>query len=234
MGQAIFASLIHSDFAADEHGNFEAVVRVGTGLWHFWRDNSDDHRWPPWTRDEKRVSDGVADAGAIIQSTFGTGVHGNFEVVVPLFGPAGRTELWQFFRDNSDVANPWQRVRRVTGPNDHVTGPASLIQSTFGDSGNFELVVPLMGPSGHSELWHFFHDNDDLASEWVRAQRVTAAGDVVIGPGSLIQRWHEPGPPPLGARDSRVIGSCRSFGGGPNDDRSRVRRAQSSDHIRRA
>ena len=45
------------------------------------------------------------------------------------------------------------------------------------------------------------------------------------------QRWHEQGPPPLGARDSRGW-QCRSFRGGPDGDRSRVRRSSSADHVR--
>ena len=38
----------------------------------------------------------------------------------------------------------------------------------------------------------------------------------------VAQRWHELGPPPLSARDSRELGNCRSFRGGPDGDRSRV------------
>ena len=46
-----------------------------------------------------------------------------------------------------------------------------------------------------------------------RALRYGVSRDLP-GPLLLVQRWHEPGPPPLSARDSRVAW-CRSLRGGP-------------------
>jgi hypothetical protein len=181
---AIFASLIQSDFGGD-HGNFEAVVRVGNDLWHYFRDNQ--HRFQPWTQTKRVALGTVAGPGAILQSTLASADHGNFEVVVPLFGPAGRTELWHFFRDNANPGGDWTRVQRVTAENDHVVWPASIIQSDFGEPDNFEVVIPLLGVNGHAELWHFFHNNSGPPSPWIRAGRITAAADVVVGPGSIIQ-----------------------------------------------
>jgi hypothetical protein len=87
---SIFASLIQSSFAADGHGNFEAVIKVGNDLVHCWRDNSnDERRWKPGLP----VCQGnVAFPGAIIQSDFKSGDHGNFEVLVPLWMPTQRVQ----------------------------------------------------------------------------------------------------------------------------------------------
>jgi Domain of unknown function (DUF4185) len=178
----IFQSLIQSDFGSRDHGNFEAVIAEGDSLAHWWRDNNAPGL--PWKHGQAIVS-GVAGAGALIQSDFGSGDHKNFEVVVPLRSASGRIELWHFFNDNSDVDLPWQRGQRITGDDD-VTGPAALIQSDFGsgDHKNFEVVVPLRSASGRIELWHFFNDNSDVDLPWQRGQRIT---DDVTGPAALIQ-----------------------------------------------
>lgn len=182
----IFQSLIQSDFGTDEHKNFEAVVVEGDSLVHWYRDNGDGQNWK---RAKTIVASGVAGAGAIIQSDFVSGGHRNFEVVVPLKTDTGRVELWHFFHDNSNANNEWTKVRRVTGPLDDVAFAASLIQSDYrpGGNGNFEVVVPLRMASGQVELWHFFHDNSDVASEWKSGGRVTSVNEDVAGPASLIQ-----------------------------------------------
>jgi hypothetical protein len=105
----IFASLIQSDFGSSHHRNFEAVIKVGRDLWHYWRDNSVEHR-QPWQLAQPVCRGNVAHTGAIIQGTFGTSDHGNFEVVVALFGPAGKTALWHFFHDNSNTSRGWERA----------------------------------------------------------------------------------------------------------------------------
>ncbi len=184
-------SIIQSDFKSGDHGNFEVVVplRAANGrieLWHFWHDNSDVNL--PWRSGQRIASDQdhVAGPGVIIQSNFGSYGHGNFEVVIPLYGPNGRVELWHFWHDNSDVNLPWRRGLRITGDQDRVAGPGSLIQSDFksGDHGNFEVVVPLHASNGRIELWHFWHDNSDVNLPWQRGQMVSAN---VSGPGVIIQ-----------------------------------------------
>src|SRR5258708_8069810 len=183
----IFTSLIQSDFGSNHHGNFEAVIKVDKDLLHYWRDNTnDERRWKPG----RPISLGnVAFPGAIIQSDYTRDKHGNFEVVVQLNGAHGHAELWHFFHDNIDPDNEWVKVRRITHELDQVVGPASIIQSDYTrhGHGNFEVVVPLKGPHGHAELWHFFHDNINPDNEWVKVRRITHELDEVVGPASIIQ-----------------------------------------------
>ncbi len=179
---AVFDSLIQGDFGDRDHGNFEAVIREGNSLVHWFRDNTAPGL--PWIRAQVIAPTGVVGAGSIIQSDFGTGDHGNFEVVVPVEVAAGRVELWHYWHDNSDVSIPWQQGNNPVARD--VAGPASLIQSDFGsgDHGNFELVVPIRAAAG-VELWHFWHDNSDVGSPW-RPGNNPVARDVG-GPGCLIQ-----------------------------------------------
>lgn len=179
---AAAGSIIQSDFGSG-HGNFEVVVPLfaidGMELWHFWHDNSDVNK--PWQQGQ-RIATGVAGAGCLIQSDFRSGDHGNFEVVVPLLASNG-IELWHFWHDNSDVNKPWQRGQRVAA---NVSGPGTIIQSDFisGGHGNFEVIVPVPGDGGGTDLWHYWHDNSDVNKPWQQGQRVAQG---VSGPGVIIQ-----------------------------------------------
>ncbi len=176
----VFASLIQSDFTHDGHGNLEAVIQTGGELRHWFRDGSRGNAWSPA---QVVVPAGVAGAGALIQSDFSDGEHGNFEVVVPVRNASGASDLWHYFRENSDVSTPWRQAQRVA---ENVTGPASLIQGDFsdGEHGNFEVVVPVRNASGASDLWHYFRENSDVTVPWQRAQMVAAN---VAGAGCIIQ-----------------------------------------------
>lgn len=211
-GAAAAGSIIQSDFSSGGHGNFEVVVPLfapdrSMELWHFFHDNSDVTK--PWQR-AQRIATNVAGAGCIIQSDFGNGSHGNFEVVVPVVGVDGSIDLWHYWHDNSDVSKPWQQGQRVAA---NVDGPGTIIQSDFGSGshGNFEVVVPLMTADATRELWHFWHDNSDVNTPWQRGQRVAPRVDgsgviiqsdfdggshgnfevVVPVGGSLVHYWHD-------------------------------------------
>ncbi len=112
-------------------------------------------------------------AGCIIQSDFVSNGHGNFETVV-LQG----NDLVHYWHDNGNTQHTWVRGQVITHA---ATAPGCLIQSAFRSAGhgNFEVVVP----EGHN-LVHYFHDNGNLASPWVRAQIISTA---VTGPATMIQ-----------------------------------------------
>jgi hypothetical protein len=109
----------------------------------------------------------------MIQSDFGSGGHGNFEVVA-----IENHTLVHYFHDNSDVNKPWQRGQNIST---QATGPGDIIQSDFksGGHGNFEVVVP-----EEQALVHYFHDNPDVNKPWQRGQTISTS---VTGPASLIQ-----------------------------------------------
>lgn len=182
----LFKSHVQSDFGAD-HKNFEAVVLEGRDLWHWWRDNA--ARGNPWKRGQRILENRAAFPGSIIQSDFRAGDHGNFEVVVPLFGDGGRVELWHMWHDNGDVNKPWSFGQRITEPGRQAVGPASIIQSTFGqgDHGNFEVVVPVINDAGLVELRHYWRDNADVHTPWSIGQRINDPAHEVIGSGCIIQ-----------------------------------------------
>ena len=164
------ASMIQSDFKSGDHGNFEVVALEGNQLVHYFHDNSDVSL--PWQRGQV-ISTAASGPGAIIQSDFKSGDHGNFEVVA-LEG----NQLVHYFHDNSDVSLPWQRGQVISTA---ASGPGAIIQSDFksGDHGNFE-VVALEG----NQLVHYFHDNSDVSLPWQRGQVISTAAS---GPGAIIQ-----------------------------------------------
>jgi hypothetical protein len=147
-------------------GNFEVVVLEGGQLWHHWLDNSNPSKG--WQRGGL-VTSRATGPGCIIQSAMGN--PGNFEVVVP-----EGNGLWHHWHDNSNVTSAWQRGGLVTSD---ATGPACIIQSTFGSPGNFEVVV-LQGGS----IWHHWHDNSNVASPWQPGGRVAMNA---TGPACIIQ-----------------------------------------------
>ncbi len=129
---------------------------------------------------------------SLIQSDYGRSRHGNFEAVI-----TNGTQLWHWFRDNSrNDFGPWVRGPRITGDRDNVAGAGCLIQSDYGTGPhkNFEVIVPLQQPTGTTELWHFYRDNNDPHQPWNRGQRVTADHDNVAAAGCLIQSDYGTGP----------------------------------------
>ncbi|MEV0372461.1 galactose oxidase early set domain-containing protein [Streptomyces sp. NPDC050636] len=145
--------LIQSKFG--DKGNFELVTPVaGGGLRHFVRDN--DNPAMPWDGPfPVGTGLGTVDAVTMIQSNFGD--PGNLEVVARI-GP----RLAHLFRDSQSPftwRGPFFPFPLVPGG---VSGNPVLIQSKFGDKGNFELVTPVAGGG----LRHFVRDNDNPAMPW--------------------------------------------------------------------
>jgi hypothetical protein len=95
--------------------------------------------------------DNVNSAPALIQSSFGN--VGNFEVVV-----REGNKLRHYWRNNDASGYPWQ-----TGPlfGDNVNSAPALIQSSFGNVGNFEVVV-----REGNKLRHYWRNNDASGYPW--------------------------------------------------------------------
>ncbi|GIJ97920.1 hypothetical protein Aspvir_000026 [Aspergillus viridinutans] len=163
--------------ASDGNLQFVAYNEEDNTLTHWWRNESDPSH--PWVGPTATISTKATGPGCIIQSTYGTPNNpGNFEVVVP-----EGNNLVHYWRDNSAPGNPW--VGPTATISTKATGPASLIQSTYGTPqhvGNFELVVP----EGNN-LVHYFRDNDPALgpSPW-RGPTATITNQAA-GPGALIQ-----------------------------------------------
>jgi hypothetical protein len=179
--------IIQSTPTTGQHGNFEVVVplRQPTGaieLHHFYRDNSYDHlpsslrqrltmaMHVPWKRGQRVTGeqDNVAGPGCIIQSAFGTGQHGRFEVVVPIQLLDGSLELRHFFQDHSDVPGPWTKAQFIT---QSCAGLGGIIQSSFSSAGNgnFEVLVD----ECRGSVVHYWHPNSDVEEVWIRTNCFT-------------------------------------------------------------
>jgi hypothetical protein len=176
-GTAHSGSLIQSDFGTGSHGNFEVAVLEGNQLVHYWHDSANPGS--NWRRGQV-ISAQATGPGSLIQSDFGTGPHGNFEVAV-LEG----NQLVHYWHDSSNQNLPWQRAKVITAK---ATGPGSLIQSDFGTGphGNFEVAV-LEG----NQLVHYWHDSANPGSDWQRGQVISPQA---TGPGGLIQSDFGTGP----------------------------------------
>lgn len=141
-------TLVQSSFGTK--GNFEVVVaRAGGGLSHYWRNN--DAPGFPWSG-PTNFGSGSLRGVSLIQSNFGPG---NLEVVAA----TATNQLVAYWRENHSPFT-WH------GPSapfaSGVTTNPSLIQSSFGTKGNFEVVVPCV-PGG---LAHFWRDNDTPGFPW--------------------------------------------------------------------
>jgi hypothetical protein len=174
-------SLIQSRFGSK--GNFELVAPLADGgIAHFWRNN--DEADLPWSAPTPFAVSDHFDAVSLIQSNFG--IPGNLEVVA-----RSGDRLVTFWRD-SGPSFTWHgpypvAVEDASGgcnrqPVSGVAGTPVLIQSKFGQLGNFELIVPLSAGG----LAHFFRDNGDPALPW-KAAPVFGQGSGVMDAITLIE-----------------------------------------------
>ena len=132
-------------------GNFEMVLsRLDSGINHCWRDN--DNPVLPWNHGGSfGLELGRVGAVALLQSNFG--VPGSLHAIARYGDRLAHYEL---------TGPGWQR--RLDLPITGTTGPAVVIQSSYGIKGNFELTVPLN--TGVACLWR---NNDDPATPWNRS-----------------------------------------------------------------
>lgn len=136
-------AFIQSDYGRTQ--NFEVVTpREGGGLAHYWRDNDLFTTSPPWYHSTDFGSGDVQNV-AMIHSSFG-----NLELVAQ-----EGADLVFYWRNGSDWNGPY---RLFSG----IDGPPAFIQSNYGGTGNFEVVVPRLGGG----LAHYWRDNDDPNFPW--------------------------------------------------------------------
>jgi len=153
-------------------GNFEAVLREGSQLVHYWRSNNDSVL--PWYRSVS-FGNNVSSEPAMIQSNFGN--VGNLELVVK-----EGNKLRHYWRDNDAPGLPWHKGILF---GDNVRSAPALIQSSFGNVGNFELVVREWGgPTVGYKLRHYWRDNDASGLPWHKG---ILFGDNVRSAPALIQ-----------------------------------------------
>ena len=147
--------LIESDFLSAFQRSLEVIVLQTEGLVHYHKNNQTGQ----WLK-QRTISEKATGAGCIIQSTFQSDNHGNFEVVV-LEG----NQLVHYWKDHTK--NEWDRGAVIS---DRATSPGWIIQSRIRDGrhGNFEVVV-----CEGKQLVHYWKDNSDLASPWRRGQVIT-------------------------------------------------------------
>jgi hypothetical protein len=147
--------IIQSDFGGGDHKNFEVIVLEGNNLVHYWHDNSDVRL--PWQRGQT-ITTHADGPGSIIQGSFGSGKHKNFEVVV-LEG----NNLVHWWHDNSDVDLRWQQGQTISVA---ATGPGCIAKSTLDPWGpkDFEIVVTELTRS----VVHYWHHNNNVAQPWWR------------------------------------------------------------------
>jgi hypothetical protein len=161
-------ALIQSSFG--KRGNFEVVVpRQAGGLAHYWRDN--DSPDLPWSGPTD-FGEGSVSAAALIQSNF----DGNLEVVALEPGswfPPRSSRLVHYWREG----NEWHPSTHFGGG---VSGTPALIQSSFGNRGNFEVVVPRQAGG----LAHHWRDNDSPDLPW---SGPTDFGEGSVSAAALIQ-----------------------------------------------
>jgi hypothetical protein len=140
-------TLIQGSFGTK--GNFEVVVaRTGGGLSHYWRNN--DAPGFPWSGPTNFGSGNIRGV-SLIQSNFGPG---NLEVVAL----TASNQLVAYWRDHGPFTWHGPSAPFANG----VTTYPSLIQSSFGTKGNFEVVVPCV-PGGLAAFWR---NNDAGGFPW--------------------------------------------------------------------
>ncbi len=163
------------------------LIRQGGRLCHYWREN--DAPGFPWhpdpvTEEPTCFGENIEFAPAFIQGNFGQnlGQKGNFEVVVAQWDPEDKvTVLCHYWRDNGNDEYPWsEQPTACFAPN--VTSAPALIQSNFGQQGNFEVVV-----QQGAELCHYWRANDEPPNyPWSDQPTACFAADVTSAP-ALIQ-----------------------------------------------
>ena len=117
------ASFIESTYQLDPSvggRNFEALVLNDYKFQHYWRDNADGVNWHPGVYlpmpPENIYPAGTCSLIQVTQSEV-PGKPGDFEVLLAIAPWNSETyDLWEYRRDNSDLAMPWESVEQFPFP----------------------------------------------------------------------------------------------------------------------
>ena len=187
-------AVIQSDYG--DYGNTEMLVPEGDKLVHYWRANDNPAR--PWDRGAA-IGFGAGALGggstvarrplgvALLQSSIkGDGAHGNYEAVVwvrPTVASTGDAIDWITF---DTASRQWSTPRPVLvngQPIADVTGTPAIVQSSFGQAGNYEMLVPQ-----GKLLVHYWRNNDVAARPWLSTHAYDFGAQSGDGPAATIAR----------------------------------------------
>ena len=170
-------------------GNFELFVPQGNVINHYYRDNDDpDLAWhlvnPPLAylpRVPKQLV-GTPRSVTFIQSNFkGDNKHGNFEAVIRVAPPiVGQGDHLEFAWIDSSGGGRWSGPFPIMVDGHPITGETGdpvLIQSSWGNVGNFELFVPQ-----GNVINHYYRDNEDPGKPWKYADQLWGPQAATGGP----------------------------------------------------
>ncbi|MCX5934629.1 MAG: hypothetical protein NTU99_07560, partial [Pseudanabaena sp. LacPavin_0818_WC45_MAG_42_6] len=166
------ACLIEGSFGktATRPGNFEAVVREGSNLVHYWHDNSNVSS--SWQK-AQIIANSVTGAGCIIQRKFSDSLD-----VVVLEG----AQLNHYTNPNVTTGQPWIFQGAIsTG----ATASGCLIESDFLSAFQRSLEVILLQTEG---LVHYRKDNQTGA--WIHQEVISKEA---TGAGCIIQSSFQSG-----------------------------------------
>jgi hypothetical protein len=170
-GQPITATgdpvLIQSNWG--NNGNFELLVPDKSAIKQYFRNNDDPQFAWHYVRDfgypvRPNELGATPVAVSFIQSGFkGDAVHGNFEAVVRVRPPVATQPDYLDFWYLDSKTSQWNGPARVMADGQPIiaTGDPVLIQSNWGNNGNFELLVP-----DKSAIKQYFRNNDDPQFAW--------------------------------------------------------------------
>jgi hypothetical protein len=135
-----------------QHGNYEVIVPTpGGGLSHFWRDNDGGEVWHEAARP---ANAGQWSGLGVIHSSFG-----NLEVV-------GTKDRELVFLSQNGAGGTWSAPPDVIPIGSPVVGRPGFIQSSYGNPGNFEVVVA----NNDGRLSHLWRDNNAAGFPWAVAR----------------------------------------------------------------
>jgi hypothetical protein len=162
-----------------EMGNYEMVtIRNDTGLDFYWRNN--DLSTPQWSGPEHILSvAGKIDGVSMIQTNLVGDLrqinptqkvvidskNGMLELVVRV---GNKLESYWRLPDGK-----WDGPQVITAASHQLSGNPALIQSTYGQNGNLELIVPAGDNKGG--FFHWYRDNDRTDNQ-----------------GNIVPQWNGP------------------------------------------